>query len=114
MSDDNHPTDRIFQTDPDGRTRIEDRPSASGALNDGLQDMNFSTHILSLNAMALMHLGDVEGVPVDHRDREAAQHIIDTLKMLQAKTAGNLTEHEEQLLKTLLYDLHVKYVKANA
>tara|TARA_B100001093_G_C26528097_1_gene884772 strand:+ start:88 stop:318 length:231 start_codon:yes stop_codon:yes gene_type:complete len=72
--------------------------------------MDFSTHILSLNAMALLHLGDVDGIAEDERDVGAAAHIIDTLKMLKEKTANNLNASEEKLLDTLLYELKVKYL----
>jgi hypothetical protein len=82
MTDSKTSKERIFQTSPDGQTRIGNRPSSDDARPGALQDMSFSTHILSLNAMALMHLGDVEGVSFDERDLDAAQHIIDTLKML--------------------------------
>ena len=112
MTDSKTQKNRIFKTSPDGQTRIEDRPDSGDVRPGTLQDMSFSTHILSLNAMALMHLGEVDGVPFDERDLDAAQHIIDTLKMLQEKTEGNLTDHEAHLLKTLIYDLHVKFLKA--
>ena len=103
---------RVFATGPDGQTRITDRPSVDHDARRPLQDMDFSTHILSLNAMALLHLGDVDGISEDARDIDAAAHIIDTLKMLKAKTSNNLNSSEEKLLDTLLYDLKVKYLQA--
>ena len=104
---------RVFQTDPQGRTRVGDEDlEQSDAISGPMQDMTFSTHILSLNAMALMHLGEVDGVPESERDLDAAEHVIDTLKMLQDKTAGNLNPDEDRLVATLLYDLKVKFVKA--
>jgi hypothetical protein len=36
---------------------------------------------------------------------------IDILSMLEEKTAGNLTSEEENLLKNILYDLRMMYVK---
>jgi hypothetical protein len=74
--------------------------------------MSFSTHILSLNMTALMHLGAVEGVDVQDRDPAAARHLVETLAMLREKTLGNLTEEESKLLTALLYDLKLKIVKS--
>ena len=110
MADDRD-SQRVFSTDPDGQTRITDRPSVDQEVSRPLQDMDFSTHILSLNAMALLHLGDVDGIAQEERDIEAAAHIIDTLAMLKAKTVNNLNASEEKLLDTLLYELKVKYLQ---
>lgn len=74
-----------------------------------LRAMTFSTHIVSLNAMALMHLGHIEDAEVSP-DREAARHVIDTLSMLREKTQGNLTPDEGRLLDSVLYDLRMKFV----
>jgi hypothetical protein len=40
-----------------------------------------------------------------------AKQTIDILSMLQEKTTGNLSEEEENLLKNILYDLRIMYVK---
>ena len=42
----------------------------------------------------------------------AAKSVIDSLEMLAAKTAGNLTETEEKLLSTALANLLPLYEKA--
>ncbi len=77
-----------------------------------LQEMTFSTHILSLNAMALMHLGLLgEGDDLPRPDRDAARHVIDTLAVLRDKTRGNLTDTEQKLIDGLVYDLRVKFVE---
>ena len=70
--------------------------------------MSFATHILSLNAMALMHLGEVDGMSESERDISAARHVVDTLVMLEDKTRGNLTPDESGLLTAVIYDLRVK------
>ena len=106
---------RVFETDPDGKTRVSDavHPSDS-AESTSIHEMDFSTHILSLNTIALMHLGATEGVPDSERDVLAARHIVDTLEMLRTKTSGNLEPDEERLLNSLLYDLKLKCLNANA
>ncbi len=75
-----------------------------------LRAMSFSTHVMSLNAMALMHLGEIEDAEVPP-DPGAARHVIDTLAMLKEKTQGNLTSGEERLLDSVLYDLRMKIVQ---
>ena len=121
MADSSKPG-RIFRTGPDGETVVDEEsasststepsnqaPSADDARS--LQAMTFSTHILSLNAMALMHLGELPGVPSAERDHDAARHIIDTLLILQEKTQGNLSEEEEKLIGSLVYDLRMKFLR---
>jgi len=40
-----------------------------------------------------------------------AKQTIDILSMLQQKTVANLTPDEEAMLKSILYDLRILYVK---
>lgn len=76
-------------------------------------EINFPTFVASLNASALVHLGVIE----DPASGKKAKHLpmakqtIDILSMLQEKTAGNLTKDEESMLKNILYDLRILYVK---
>ena len=75
--------------------------------------VNFSTFVVSLNASALLHLGIIEDPSSGTKNKSLpmAKHTIDTLNMLQEKTAGNLSEEEESLLKNILYDLRIMYVR---
>lgn len=78
-----------------------------------LPKVTFSTFIFSLASSALVHLGEIPD-PVTNKKEvniSMARHIIDTLAMIEDKTKGNLDRDEEQLLKTLLYDLRIKFVK---
>ncbi|SFM91481.1 DUF1844 domain-containing protein [Thermodesulforhabdus norvegica] len=78
-----------------------------------LPKVTFSTFIFSLASSALVHLGEVPD-PVSKKKEvniSMARHIIDTLAMIEEKTKGNLDRDEEQLLKTLLYDLRIKFVQ---
>jgi hypothetical protein len=96
----------------------EDRPQSENAVADGehgtLAPMDFSTFILSLGSSVMVHLGLVDG-PDGHRQKielAAAKQMIDILGLLENKTRGNLTEAEDKLLKSLLYDLRVQFVDA--
>jgi hypothetical protein len=103
---------RVFKAGPTG-TSVESETVAEpreDLKSRTVDQMTFSTHVLSLNAMALMQMGVIESeLPVD---LEAAHHVIDTLTMLRGKTQGNLDTNEQHLLDTILYDLRIKYVSA--
>jgi len=78
-----------------------------------LPEVSFSTFVLSLSSSALLHLGEIPN-PESQRtevDLPMAKQIIDTLGMLQEKTSGNLDADEDHLVKTVLYDLRLRYVQ---
>jgi hypothetical protein len=102
-----------------GPAETQDRkpedPSAAGAQPPPipLPEINFPTFIASLNASALVHLGIIED-PVSgkaEKNLAMAKQTIDILSMLQQKTVANLTPDEEAMLKSILYDLRILYVK---
>ena len=110
----NESKSKIFRAGPDGQTTVETDPSdAQPTSARPIDAMSFSTHILSLNMTALMHLGAVPGVSDEDQDPEAARHIVDTLAMLAEKTVGNLNEEERKLLNTLVYELKLKIVQSS-
>ena len=76
-------------------------------------EINFATFVASLNASALLQLGAIEDPTTGQTNKNLpmAKQTIDILSMLQEKTAGNLSEEEENLLKNILYDLRIMYVK---
>lgn len=78
-----------------------------------LPAIDFSTFVLSLSTSALYQLGLVPGPDgqVVEPDPLLARQTIETLKMIRARTSGNLEEEEERLLDTLLYELHTQYAK---
>ncbi|HVX11490.1 MAG TPA: DUF1844 domain-containing protein [Pirellulales bacterium] len=72
--------------------------------------------LTTLATQALVALGQIphpaSGKPETHLDE--AKHFIDTLEMLEAKTAGNRTAEETQLLENLLHELRLGYVHMQA
>jgi hypothetical protein len=79
-----------------------------------MPEVTFSAFVMSLNTSALFHLGELEDPATGKRESnyELAKHAIDTLSMLEVKTKGNLNKEEEELLKNILYDVKIRYVKA--
>ncbi len=96
---------------------LKDAPSSDGPLDpSGLPRIDFSTFVLSLATSALYHLGVASdpggGPPPSEPNLPLARQTIDTLEMLEEKTRGNLDDNEDRLLKSVLYELHMSYVKA--
>ena len=75
--------------------------------------INFSTFVASLNASVLLNLGAIEDPNTGKKTKDLpmAKQTIDILNMLEEKTSGNLSKDEENLLKNILYDLRIMFVK---
>jgi hypothetical protein len=78
-----------------------------------LPELNFATFIFSLNHSVLVHLGVMDDPSTGKKAKHLplAKQTIDILGMLEEKTQGNLTEDEEKMLKSILYDLRMIYIK---
>ncbi|HAN31116.1 MAG TPA: DUF1844 domain-containing protein [Myxococcales bacterium] len=84
-------------------------------MNDsiGTGSVEFSHFVASLGSAVMLHLGkmpDPTGAPVNI-NLDLARHSIDTLAMLKAKTHGNLTAEESQLLERLLHDTRMMWLE---
>jgi hypothetical protein len=80
-----------------------------------LPEINFSSFLLSLSSSTLLHLGEIADPQSGEKKKDLglAKQSIDIINLLKDKTKGNLTEEEEKLLEHLLYDLRMRFVKAN-
>ena len=89
------------------------REDARGSDGVCLPEVSFSTFVLSLNASALVHLGKLADPATGQQQKNLAmgKQTIDIMGLLEEKTRGNLTAEEEGLLKNLLYDLRLIYVR---
>ena len=76
---------------------------------EDINPMGFDIFVLSLNASALLHLG--EGGDAGASDLPLARQTIDILAMLEEKTRGNLSGEEERLLHQILFDLRMRYAR---
>jgi len=79
-----------------------------------MPEVTFPAFVMSLNTSALYHLGEIADPATGKKilDLDLAKHAIDTLALIQNKTKGNLTGDEEELLKNILYDIKIRFVKA--
>ena len=84
------------------------RPGRSGR---EMPPASFGSLINTLMTQALFYLGDLApqgSEPTVNLDM--AKHQVDTLSLLEEKTKGNLTEEEQRLLDTALYETRTRYV----
>ncbi len=100
----------------DAKEKDEAREGASQARTYALPKIDFSTFVLSINSSALVQLGLIEdpGSGQKTKNLPLAKQTIDLLAMLEEKTRGNLTSDEENILKNILYELRMLYVKEKA
>ncbi len=113
VTDKKHDTEKT----PGQKGAAGPRPTGSkGSASASLPKVNFSSFIVSLNTSALVHLGELPEIGSDKKKKDLilAQQAIDTLAMLQEKTAGNLDEDEKGLLEHMLFDLRMKFVKVSS
>lgn len=81
--------------------------------NAAFSEPDFSLFLSTLGMQALMALGESPDPSTGQKrtDLVQAQYLIDVIQMLSEKTKGNLSPEEAQMLKDLLYDLQMKFVK---
>ncbi len=98
---------------PPQRPAPPPQAAGPGPSHDLPPEISFVGFVVSLSTQALMHLGEIPDPMTNQpeRDLQAAQHIIDILGMLQEKTRGNLDQEEESLVRSILFDLRMKYVE---
>ncbi len=72
----------------------------------------FNQMILSLNEAAMVQLGKIVNPVTGNTERDVAQArgTIDLLRMLKAKTEGNLNEAERRLLEQSVLNLQMNFV----
>ena len=98
----------------DSPNKLQDSEGDNGSAEETLlPEVNFPTFIMSLNASALFNLGIIEDPATGQsaKNLPMAKQTIDILSMLEEKTRGNLTKDEAEILKNILYDLRIAYVR---
>jgi hypothetical protein len=104
------------QRPPTGETDARAENGTTQTDETQMPEIDFATFVISLNSSALVQLGILEepGTGQKTRNLALAKQTIDVLAMLEEKTAGNLNRDEENILKSILYDLRMLYVKEKA
>lgn len=97
----------------EGARKTEEFKQATANEDYRLPEINFPTFIFSLNSSALVNLGVIEDPATNKKEKNLpmAKQTIDILGMMEEKTKGNLSNDEANMLKTMLYELRMLYVK---
>ena len=76
-------------------------------------DSEFLGFVSTLAVQAMMAMGEMPHPQTGERVQDLAQakYLIDVLRVLSEKTQGNLTPAEAKEMKTLLYQLQMKFVQ---
>jgi len=104
-------------TEPKAETpdRTSAGPEAAGGSTEQAQEVevNFLNYVTSLGFQAMIFMGEIPNPVTNEVDKNLTQakFLIDTLAMLKEKTAGNLSDQENQLLESSIYELQMKYVQ---
>ena len=87
---------------------------SSGISRNEILSALFAQLVIQQSNMAMLLMGKVPHPQSGEivRDIEASRLFIDQLEMLEAKTKGNLSKEEEQLLKQSLMSLRMAFVEA--
>jgi len=77
--------------------------------------IDFSTLVLSFATSAFINLGAAPDPQTKKtmKNLELAKQNIDILSVLEAKTQGNLSKEEAELLKNILSEVRLKFVEAS-
>jgi hypothetical protein len=75
-------------------------------------DQHLLQLVLSLESAAMQQMGKLQNPFTGQVEKnlDMAKNSIDLLAMIERKTAGNLTQDEESLIKRALYQLRLNYV----
>ncbi len=86
----------------------------AGASQEEIMAALFANMVIQQTNMAMMLLGKVAHPQTGEfiQDLDSARMFIDQLAMLEAKTKGNLSKQEENLLKQALTSLRMAFVEA--
>ena len=81
---------------------------------DKIPSASFPSLVSLLATQAMAALGQLPGNAGQPAtvNLPLAKHFVDSLEVLQAKTQGNLSEMEKNMLESMLFELRLAYVKA--
>ena len=111
MNQDNKRVDESWKASVQKEKSAE--PAAEPAGSEAENSLLGLVSTLAMQALAALGEMPRPGTQEISQNLPQAQYLIDTLQLLSDKTKGNLTAEEDAEMKTILYELRVKYVKKN-
>ena len=99
---------------PEGKGFTMKNGESQPGAGKGLPPVDFSTFILSLYSSALVQLGEMADPATGARRKnlDLAKQTVDMIIMLEKKTRGNLDNEEANLMKSLLHEVQMAFVRA--
>ncbi len=104
--------DDLSAKDPRGGLPLAGQAAPEQAAGED-QEFDFLSYISSLAFQAMIFLGKLPN-PLNNQTQKnlrQAKFLIDTLALLKEKTQGNLTQEENDMLHSALYELQMSYVE---
>lgn len=82
-------------------------------MSSNLEEANFLSIVMRMATGAYISIGAIEDPTTGKKkeDVKMAQYLIDSLRILQEKTNGNLEVEEKGYLDQIIADLELKFVK---
>lgn len=98
---------------PEDQTSAQSTVPTSDTEHPHDAEINFLNYVTSLGFQAMIFMGEIPNPATNQVEKNVSQakFLIDTLSMLKEKTAGNLTDQENNLLDNSIYELQMKYVQ---
>jgi len=94
------------------QSKVADSKGSAGAASGGLPPASFEALVTTMATQAMFAMGVIPdprtGQRMQHLD--LARHHIDMLAVIDEKTKGNLTDEEQKMLTTTLYELRNNYI----
>jgi len=86
-------------------------PTAAARGRREVPPASFATLVQSLMTQTLLYLGELAPAGAEPMlNLDMAKHQLDTLNVLEEKTANNLTEEEKRLLDAALYETRTRFI----
>lgn len=104
------------QAEKEALERQKEHPPRPQPAAGPLPPATLAMLLTTLATQALVGLGQIPH-PLSGKAEiqlDEAKHFIDTLEMLEAKTAGNRTPEEDRLLENLLHELRLGFVEVQS
>ena len=97
-------------TDADHPSEIKGDPQKETV---PLPELDFTSFLLSLATTVQMSLGAIPNpqTNLQAQNLPAAKQMIDIISMLKEKTKGNLSNEEQALIDSILYNLRMHYIR---
>lgn len=101
------------RVDQSWKEQVEKEKKSSQSESKTYHEPNFKIFISSLSMQAMIALGRLEN-PIDKeakKNLDQARYLIDTLEIIEKKTANNLDGEEKKLLEESLFSLRMAYIE---